>query len=183
MTYHNNSFSYRLDEYMKPENLPPFRLKWAWVFGYEGLYAISEYADIYSMKSMKTLKPRKTGNTNYFKVDLYKNGQRKTYNIHSLVYEAFHGKIPANHQIDHKNNNCEDNRLINLELLSVENHIKKHQTFQCVGISMKFPYRKEFNNVYEIEQNGFNCKKIKQSIQSGTSYNHYYWFDSSSIQD
>lgn len=177
MIYHETSLSYRLDQLMKPENLPPFNLKWAWVLGYEGLYAVSENADIYSMKRMKILKHRISGNTKYLKIDLYKDGVRKTVNIHRLVYEAFHGKIPPNHHIDHINNNCHDNYLSNLCLMTNEDHIKKHKPFFCEGISLKYPYRKEFSNVYEIEQSGLDCNEIKKAIKKGQSYNGWYWFN------
>ena len=38
-------------------------------------------------------------------VGLYKDGKRKWFLVHHLVYEAFNGKIPNDYQIDHINNN------------------------------------------------------------------------------
>ena len=51
----------------------------------------------------------------------------KTYIVSRLVWEAFNGPIPAGYEVDHKDNNPENNRLDNLQLLThKENNIKKY---------------------------------------------------------
>lgn len=151
-------------------------IHWAWAYGYEGVYAVSELGDIYSMKLGRALKPRITGTNKYKKVDLYKDGKRKTQSVHKVVWQAFHGEIPEGHNIDHVNNNREDNRLCNLRLMTFEDHMLKHSNFYVKALCSTYPYEKEFTNLYEIKQAGLNINKIKQAMKSGTKYNGFYWF-------
>ena len=51
--------------------------------------------------------------------------QGKTRYIHRLVWEKFVGQIPEGFEIDHKNNQKDDNRLSNLQLLSRSDNIAK----------------------------------------------------------
>ncbi len=60
----------------------------------------------------------------YFNFCLCIHGKYRQYAAHRAVWEAFHGKIPASLEINHKNLDRSDNRLINLELLSRADNIK-----------------------------------------------------------
>lgn len=89
---------------------------WKDIEGFEGMYKISSYGDIYSYKTNKILKPIKSHG--YLKVFLYKNNSRKSYLIHRLVAESF---IPNPNNfpvINHKNENKSDNHVCNLEWCS-----------------------------------------------------------------
>ena len=48
---------------------------------------------------------------------IYPKGAKKYY-IHRFVWECFHRLIPDGKVIDHINNNKEDNRLCNLQLIT-----------------------------------------------------------------
>jgi len=43
--------------------------------------------------------------------------------VHHLVWTSFVGPIYKGQHIHHKNGNCEDNKLINLECLTFEEHL------------------------------------------------------------
>lgn len=45
---------------------------------------------------------------------------------HRFVWEQAYGPIPPNHVVHHKNGNKSDNRLENLELLTLSDHAKHH---------------------------------------------------------
>jgi hypothetical protein len=62
-------------------------------------------------------------NTNYQVVCL--PGKKYAYE-HRLVWERHHGKIPEGHHIHHKNGNCKDNRIENLEVLAATEHHRHH---------------------------------------------------------
>lgn len=51
----------------------------------------------------------------YQKVDL---GRGNTKNVHRLVWDAFHGPIPASVEVNHRNGDKNDSRLENLELVT-----------------------------------------------------------------
>ena len=104
--------------------------------GYEGLYEVSDYGAVRSLnyqgkKRIKYLMNVKRP-TGYECIDLSREGKRKTFRIHRLVWEAFVGKIPDGMEIDHVNAIRDDNRLDNLRVvthkgnqanpISVENH-------------------------------------------------------------
>ena len=52
-------------------------------------------------------------------------GGFESYKIHRFIYECFNGLIPEGKVIDHINNDKEDNRLCNLQLLTPQQNCKK----------------------------------------------------------
>lgn len=170
-----------LDPAFDPEqnymnNMP---ISWVYVYGYEGDYAVSSIGDVFSFKSNKRLKPRISGNTKYQKVDLYKNGERKTVAIHQLVWESFHHQhVPDGYQVDHIDGHRENNQVWNLQLLSIIDHKLKHTAIQVTVLMMKYPYRKDFTNALQLKQFGFTMKQVTDYITYNHGYdpfNHYYF--------
>ena len=53
----------------------------------------------------------------YKRFDIAKDNKRQQYQIHRFVWEAFNGPIPEDKVVDHINENPQDNRLDNLQLL------------------------------------------------------------------
>lgn len=109
---------------------------WKDVVGYEGLYQVSNLGNVKSLNYNKTgkekiLKHKKYTihykNRNYIvhNVTLYKDGDAKYFLINRLVWTTFNGNIPYNMDVDHINNNPEDNRLENLQLLTRSENLKK----------------------------------------------------------
>lgn len=47
--------------------------------------------------------------------------------LHIWLWEKEHGSIPAGYEVDHINDDKRDNRLSNLQLLTVEEHKAKHK--------------------------------------------------------
>lgn len=101
---------------------------WMPIENYEGLYEVSNYGRIRSLKYYKkgcvcvlrcTAKDGK-----YLKVSLRKQGHSKTYRIHRLVAAAFLPKpSKERNQVNHINGNKVDNKSSNLEWCTAkENH-------------------------------------------------------------
>ncbi len=87
---------------------------WKDIAGYEGLYKISNYGEVYSVRLQRLLKEW-SSNEGYRKVDLNKNGERTHFLVHRLVGESFvpnPDKLPC---INHKDENPKNNRYDNLE--------------------------------------------------------------------
>jgi hypothetical protein len=93
--------------------------EWRPVKGYEGLYEVSNFGRVKSLKYHRTgteriLKPKKDKD-GYLVVNLYKDGKAKTHKVHRLVATAF---LPNPHnlpEINHINEDKTDNRVENLE--------------------------------------------------------------------
>lgn len=106
---------------------------WKDIEGYEGLYQISNLGRVKSLnynrtnqeKILKQIKDR----GGYFKVNLWKNGNQKTYQVHRLVANAFIDN-PNNHPtVNHINEDKTDNRVYNLEWMDMSQQ-QRHGTCQ-----------------------------------------------------
>lgn len=100
-----------------------FREVWKPIPWYEGLYWVSDLGRVKSLNynhtgKEKILKPGKNGKSDYLYVVLCKGGERKNCYVHRLVWISFNGPIPEGYEINHINEDKQDNRLENLNLLS-----------------------------------------------------------------
>lgn len=92
---------------------------WKDIEGYEGLYEISNLGNVKSLVNHNGVSREKILNPTivkgYKKVNLYKNKTSKIYAVHRLVAQAF---LPNPHKlpcINHKDENKQNNVVINLE--------------------------------------------------------------------
>lgn len=99
---------------------------WKPVLGYEELYEVSNFGNVkskdrkvfngkgYYIKKGRLLKKSLT-TTGYWKVELYKNGKKRSKRVHRLVAETFIPKIKGKELINHKDGNPLNNHVSNLE--------------------------------------------------------------------
>lgn len=101
---------------------------WKDVVGYEGLYKVSNYSRVWSVKRNIFLKPHDDVD-GYCVVGLSKNGNQKNKKIHRLTMIAF-VKNPNNYsQINHIDENKHNNYIGNLEWCDAKynnNYGKRH---------------------------------------------------------
>lgn len=100
---------------------------WKPIKRYEGLYQVSNMGRVKKINyrgSQKDylLKPHNIHH-GYMWVNLYKDGKAKGFAVHRLVYTSFYGDIQSGFEINHKNENSSDNRLINLEAISHRDNV------------------------------------------------------------
>ena len=88
--------------------------QWKEIGGYEGLYKISSFGRIFSLRQGKILKPR-LHPRGYVIIDLYKDKVRRTAKVHRLVANAFIENKDEYDQINHIDENKTNNRAENLE--------------------------------------------------------------------
>lgn len=113
---------------------------WKDIEGYD--YQVSDEGEVRSKDRMnntshnavrflkgKIIKQHKI-NSGYKTVGLHKDGKVKNCFVHRLVYEAFVGPIPKGMCCNHINENKEDNRLCNLNLLSYKGNANWGTTHQ-----------------------------------------------------
>lgn len=83
-------------------------------------YEVSDMGNVRNKRTGRILKPEVVHN-GYLRVTIGK----KRYRIHRLVYETFVGPIPEGYQIDHINEKRQDNRLVNLQVLTQAENVRK----------------------------------------------------------
>ena len=119
---------------------------WKDILGYEGLYQVSNFGRVKSLKRKwvikdKILKPTKNRN-GYIMIILCKKSMRKNILLHRLVAEAFlpnpHNLPQVNHKDEQKNNNV----VTNLEWCDAK-----------------------YNNCYGTKLNRYSLKRSKPVLQ------------------
>ena len=95
--------------------------QWKSVKDYEN-YQVSNFGRVKRLgnnknKKEKLLKPQKNNN-GYLHVGLSKNGIKKTFRINRLVYSTFVGDIPDGLEVNHIDENKENNKVDNLNLMT-----------------------------------------------------------------
>lgn len=86
--------------------------RWMPVVGYEGHYEVSDLGRVRSLQRLGIRGQRVrerylvvTPNLNgYLRVALYRGGQSRSFNVHTLVATAFLGPRPDGHEVCHKDN-------------------------------------------------------------------------------
>lgn len=86
---------------------------WKQIQGYEGLYAVSTYGNVMSLRSKKILKP--LNSHGYDRVVLSFKGKIERCLVHRLVAQAFIPNPDGLPQINHKDENKKNNFVDNLE--------------------------------------------------------------------
>lgn len=102
-----------------PTEMGMGQLEFKDIVGYEGIYRISNYGEVYSYKCGRNLKLQydKDG---YLQVGLYKSGKCKYYRVHRLVAVAFLDNPTNKPMVNHKNSVRDDNRVCNLEWVTCQ---------------------------------------------------------------
>lgn len=105
---------------------------WKQIEGYP-MYQISNTGKIKTCRRGKgkvewyELKLRDNHKTNYIYAGLYdKERNRKWFRVHRLVYQHFKGCIPDTLIVDHIDDNKQNNNILNLQLLTISENLKKY---------------------------------------------------------
>ena len=106
---------------------PETQEEWRAIPGYEGIYEVSSFGRIKSLKRYHHKKDRILSlirhPCGYRCVNLSLDGNATKTLIHQLVTKAFLGQCPDGLEINHKNGKKADNRLVNLEYVTrSQNH-------------------------------------------------------------
>lgn len=154
---------------------------WRDVVGYEDLYEVSSLGRVRSLISYTVLLSTKRNADDYVRLPLTRNKFCSTKLLHRIVYEAFNGAIPYGFQVHHKDGNKRNNRLSNLEAISIREHSKitamqhplmheksnKARTRTILQYSLNGDFLAEYSSAEEASKKTGVCKRNIQQVASG----------------
>lgn len=120
--------------------------------GYEGIYRVSNLGRVYSVKRgiIVSLIKKKSG---YYTVNLYKNGEMRTFLIHRLVACNFIENPNNLPQINHKDGDKSNNKVENLEWVSGAENMRHAYENNVGGFKEKaLATINEINNRYSYKK-------------------------------
>ena len=141
---------------------------WKDIKDYEGLYQISNYGNVKSLKRKyvpkdKLLKLTK-GYNNYIEVRLSKGSPRKVYTnrVHVLVTKHFIGDIENGLTVNHKDGNKFNNHADNLEIISRSDNTKHAWDIKIYNQNGENSVNSKLSNT-QVEDIRLNYKNTKIS--------------------
>ena len=155
---------------------------WKDVTGYGGLYLVSSYGRVKSVKSGLILKPTQK-NCGGLQLKLSKNGKSKGFQISRLVAIAFIPNPEGKPCVDHIDGVRFHNFVENLRWCTYDENMnyelaianKTRYTDKIQGLGYDGKVVVEFANYKEAVQKGFNRSLIKKSIDTGKPYKGIYY--------
>lgn len=160
---------------------------WKDIEGYEGLYQVSNYGRVKSLRfgKEKILKARDEGH-GYFQVGLFKDGKQVFKRVHRLVAEAFLPNPNNYKEINHKDEDKSSNIVENLEWCD-----RKYNVNYGTCISRKAEKRskainqidkvtgevvRQWKSAIEAERNGYSHGCISECCNGKRkSHKGYKW--------
>lgn len=110
-----------------PKDIPTYE-EWLPVVGFELLYLISRWGQVFSLISDRLLKPQ-INNSGYLIVVLHKDGKPYAKLVHRIVMEAFVGPCQEDIWVNHRDGDKTNNFLSNLEYTTISyNHRHAYKT-------------------------------------------------------
>lgn len=147
--------------------------KWKPVLGYEGIYAVSVFGEVKSLRKLKILSPGKT-KRGYLTVSLSSKGNSKTYYVHRLVLESFVGPCPVGLEARHLNGDKEANNLFNLQWGTSDQNVEDNRRLKVYGKNRKH-FGKSVSKIVALRIAGFSYSHIEEvtGIPKATAHRLY----------
>lgn len=158
--------------------------------GYEGLYKVTKKGDVFSyIGKEKKLKPSKH-TKGYLTVCLYKNNNKKYYQVHRLVAETFIDNPKNKPIVNHIDEDKKNNNYLNLEWCTYSenilhnNAVERMLKFRGGKFKRKKVLQKDktgkkiriFKSVSETEKFGFNSKRVSSVCRGETKTHKGFFF-------
>lgn len=155
---------------------------WKDIKGYESLYQISNLGRVkrlkrkyrvynsltkrYNIRIVDEKILKGTINKGYNRICLSKDGKEKNYFVHRLVIENFIGEIKNNENIDHIDCNKLNNKLDNLEIVSIQENITR-----AFDNGLRKNTKSSIRPVYLIDDNGNILKEYSSMYSAAKELN------------
>lgn len=138
---------------------------WKDIKGYEGLYQISNFGNVYSKITNKKLKPF-ANEKGYLRVELRKNKSRKNFKVHRLVAIMFISNPNGYNEVNHIDGNKQNNKIENLEWCS-----HKCNMIHAVKNNLVTPPKSNTKKVNLYDKKGNFIRSFKSIHEASRFYN------------
>lgn len=115
------------------------------VHDYTGLYQVSNKGRVRSLRRGKIIS--QGTNRGYYRVQLYKNGERNDFQVQRLVATAFIPNPENKPEVNHINENKLDNRVENLEWVTHEENVNHGTRNNRISQAHKDRYNNKLKKV------------------------------------
>lgn len=165
---------------------------WCDVFGYEGLYQVSNLGNVKSLSSKVILKGH-ISTSGYRDVQLYKNKKSRVFKVHRLVALHFIPNPGFKQQVNHIDGNKLNNNVSNLEWSTAKENtehaivngfrkahpkeVHKHNPRKILQYDSEGKYLKTWDSIREITDfYGFSANTINSCVIGNNHSSHgYIW--------
>ena len=158
---------------------------WKPVVGYEGLYEVSNWGRVKSLKFGKERILKQSIRHGYYIVCLSKNGIVKSYYVHRLVAEVFLPNPNNYKEVNHKDENKTNNVVTNLEWCDRLYNVRygtgierrsKTQSKTVLQYDLNGNLIKEWKSVAECGINGYNYGNVAACCRGELkTYKGFIW--------
>lgn len=165
--------------------------QWKSIPNYEGLYYVSNFGRVWSLRTKKFLRPT-IDSDGYEIVGLYKDKRQKKYKVHRIVAMCFLPFCDKNKQVNHIDENKQNNRSDNLEYCTASENInygtRNNRVSKALLKSDRIKERKAveainndddthfiFLSLHDAERNGYGRHYITQAIKKNKIYRGFMW--------
>lgn len=146
------------------------------ITGYEGKYSVSNTGQVFSHNYLRTgqtrqLKPGKT-HDGYLKVDLSRDGKRKSYKVHRLTLETFKPNHDSTLECDHIDGNRTNNHISNLRWVTHKENCNNPITLKNISKATKGENHPCYDaTIYKFRNRTTNEEFIGTMFDFYTKYN------------
>lgn len=135
---------------------------WKDVSGYEGLYEVSNKGRV-RRTIKRLLKPRK--DRGYVRLHFSKDGNSKNVSVHQIVLKAFGPPQQPGQVVNHKNGRKQDNRIENLEWVTIAENIRHRDEVlgtgpQGTGNGQAILTEDDVREIRQLRREGMTCRSI-----------------------
>lgn len=128
--------------------------------GYEGMYAVDEMGNVYSLEYGKGRKLRPGINSvGYLTVKLFKDKKQKNFKVHRLVAKAFLSNYSEALQVDHIDQNRINNKLSNLRMVTNQENAFNNNAKGYVWDKEKSKWKAYIRKDYKLKHLGYFDKE------------------------